>query len=145
MLSGGGGGAPCPAASRLREEDAMHELGLARSIVETVVESAEEAGAKQVKRVFMSIGRARDVVPDLMDIAFAHLTKGTIAEGAELVVTPVPVMACCDTCGFAYPLDIFDEKTWACPHCGSHAYKLVHGREFDIDRIEVVREASACA
>ena len=123
----------------------MHELGLARSIVETVVESAEAAGATQVKRVYMSIGRARDVVPDLMDIAFKHLTKGTIAEGAELVVTSVPVMARCADCGLVYPLDIFDDATWACPHCAGTNYAICRGRELDIDRIEVVREADACA
>lgn len=120
----------------------MHELGLARDIVDTVVESVEQAGARQVKRVYMSIGRARDVVPDLMEIAFAHLTRGTIAEGAELIVTQVPVMGCCEDCGFVFPLDIFNDATWKCPACGSGHYGLHKGREFDIDRIEVLRESA---
>lgn len=120
----------------------MHELGLARDIVDAVVESARQAGARRVARVYMSIGKARDVVPDLMEIAFAHLTKGTVAEGAELVVTSVPVMGRCEDCGFVFPLDIFNKDTWKCPHCGSGSYKLHRGREFDIDRIEVVREVA---
>jgi hydrogenase nickel incorporation protein HypA/HybF len=118
----------------------MHELGLARSIVDTIVGSAEMSGAKQVKRVYMSIGCARDVVPDLMEIAFEHLTRGTIAEGAELVITRVPVAGRCKECGMVFPIDLFDNSTWKCPMCGSNDYELFRGREFDIDRIEVVRE-----
>lgn len=118
----------------------MHELGLARGVVDTVVESAEQAGARQVKRVYMSIGRARDIVPDLMDLAFKHLTKGTIAEGAELVVTQIPVMARCGDCGLIFPVDVFDNNTWKCPRCASGHYELCGGRELDIDRIEVVRD-----
>lgn len=117
----------------------MHELSLARDIVDAVVESAKQAGAKRVKRVYMSIGRARDVVPDLMDLAFRRLTEGTIAEGAELIVTQVPVMARCKDCGMIFPIDIFDSATWKCPRCRSSDYELCRGREFDVDRIEVTR------
>ena len=118
----------------------MHELGLVRSIVDIVTGSAEESGAKRVKRVYLRVGKARDVVPELLDIAFAHLTKGTIAERAELVVTQTPVMGRCDDCGFVFPLNLFDSGTWQCPACHSGSYKLQSGREFDIDRIEVIRE-----
>lgn len=120
----------------------MHELGLARPLIETVIESAEVSGAKQVKRVYISIGRARDVVPELMDMTFRRLTTGTIAEGAELVVSQVPVSSRCDDCGFVFPLDLYDESTWKCPRCGSRHYALNSGREFRIDRIEVVRDAA---
>lgn len=117
----------------------MHELGLARPLIETVIESAEASGARQVKRVYISIGQARDVVPELMEMIFRRLTAGTIAQDAELVVTQIPVSARCEDCGFVFPLDLRDESTWRCPRCGLRHYTLNSGREFRIDRIEVVR------
>lgn len=126
------------------QEAFMHELGLVRSIVDIVTGSAEESGAKQVKRVYLRVGKARDVVPELLDIAFAHLAKGTVAEGAKLVVTQTPVMGRCEKCGFIFPINLFASETWQCPVCHSQSYRLHSGREFDIDRIEVVRDETAC-
>lgn len=123
----------------------MHELGLVRPMVETVVESAEASGARQVKRVYVSVGLARDVIPELMEMTFGRLTAGTVAEGAELVVNQVPVSERCDGCGFVFPINLHDEGTWKCPRCGSRSYTLNSGREFRIDRIEVVRDVAARA
>lgn len=117
----------------------MHELALVRDMVDVVVESATQEGATQVKRVLVRVGRARDIVPSIFETAFAYLTKGTLAEGAELVVTPVPVTARCEDCGAIFPLDIFNRSSWVCPRCGGGSYKLHTGREFAIDAIEVIR------
>ena len=51
-------------------------------------------------------------------------------------------MGRCEDCGFVFPLDIFNKDTWKCPHCGSRSLQVHRGREFDIDRIEVVREVA---
>lgn len=130
-------------AATYERADKMHELGLARPMIETVIESAELAGAKQVKRVYISIGLARDVVPELMDMTFKRLTKDTIAEGAELIVNQVPVSERCEDCGMVFPINLRDEATWHCPRCGSRHYKLHSGREFAVDRIEVIKEDAA--
>ena len=43
----------------------------------------------------------------------------------------------CNACGEVFPLNVYDEKTWACPRCGAFKnYVLASGLEFTIDRIE---------
>ena len=114
----------------------MHEMGVTREIVDTVVESAEKAGASRVKEVRLTIGYARDVVDTIMESMFRFLARGTIAEGAELVITRVPFTVRCDDCGLVHPIDVHKEETWACPVCHSRSYKLASGMEFRIDAIE---------
>ena len=43
----------------------------------------------------------------------------------------------CNACGEVFPLNVYDEKTWACSRCGAFKnYVLASGLEFTIDRIE---------
>lgn len=124
----------------------MHEMALVCDVVDTVVEAAEESGAVEVKEVYLTIGMARDIVMDLLNDAFVYLTRDTIAKDAELIVDRVPIMARCNDCGMIYHIDVFNDDTWPCPRCGSKHYSIHTGREFRIDRIEVVydKDEPAC-
>ena len=115
----------------------MHEMALARDVVETVVKAAQDAGAKEVRRVYMTIGSGRDVVNNLFEGLFQYLARDTTAEKAELAVTRVPFRVLCRRSGTPYPLDLFDSETWACPACAQKDFDLSSGMEFTIDRIEV--------
>ena len=54
-----------------------------------------------------------------------------------MVVRRVPITVRCNACGEVFPLNVYDEKTWACPRCGAFKnYALASGLEFAIDRIE---------
>ena len=120
----------------------MHEMALVRNVVDVVVKYAEDAHASEVKTVYLTIGRGRDVVEDLLDGLFKFLARGTVAENAELVVHTTPMMVRCNQCGLVFHIDVFDQKTWVCPKCGAEKdYKLVSGMEFTINRIEVVAAA----
>jgi hydrogenase nickel incorporation protein HypA/HybF len=122
----------------------MHEMALARDVVDLVVGYAERANAARVTTVYMTIGSGRDVVEDLFDGVFGYLARGTVAEHAELVVHRTPYMARCNRCGMVFHVDVFDRATWACPECGAQRdYRLVSGMEFQVNRIEVtgVRES----
>lgn len=115
----------------------MHEMGVTRDIVDTVLETAEKAGATSVKRVCLTIGYARDVVDTIMESMFHFLARGTIAQHAELIIERVPFTVRCDGCGLVHPIDVHKEDTWPCPVCHSKSYKLASGMEFRIDNIEV--------
>lgn len=117
----------------------MHEMALAENVLDVVVESALQAGATAVRTVYLTIGVARDVVVDLLDGLLGHLSRGTIAEGAEIVIVEAPVLCRCNECGAAYPVDYTDlNASWGCPTCGGIHYKAYSGMQFEIDRIEVV-------
>ena len=121
----------------------MHEMALMRQVVDTVLDYANDAGAVEVKTVYMTIGFNRDVVEAYMDSMFAWLAKGTIAADAELVIRRTPYTVKCNQCGRVFHINVFDESTWECPQC--HAvrdYKLNSGMEFMINNIEVELPAS---
>lgn len=121
----------------------MHEMALTREVVETVLEVAEEADAAKVTSVTLTIGCCRDIVEDWFVGLFAHLVKGTMAEGAELVINRTPYKARCNQCGDVYSLEVFDESTWPCPSCNVKNYTVVSGREFRIDHIGAVPKEQA--
>lgn len=116
----------------------MHEMALVRNVVEVALKHAEESKAEHVDAVNLSIGYGRDVYDGLFYELFEHLTKGTLAEGAELNVTRVPATSQCSNCGLVYHVDFRNEATWHCRRCGSGNYEPRTGMEFRIDSIEVV-------
>lgn len=114
----------------------MHEMALTRDVVDIVVGEAEKAGAQRVDAVYLTIGYARDIVDELFEKCFAYLARGTVAQGAELVLERTPLMVSCDACGMVYHLDVFGARVHSCPCCGARGYTLRSGYEFSIDRIE---------
>jgi Hydrogenase/urease nickel incorporation, metallochaperone, hypA len=66
---------------RLRESEPMHELAVARSIVEMVEKVAE---GRKVHRISVEIGRESCVSPDALSFCFELVAAGGAAEGAAL-------------------------------------------------------------
>lgn len=119
----------------------MHEMGLVRPLVDTVLEHCEEANAVEVLSVQISIGEYVDVIEHFIPQLFRFLARGTIAENAEVIVERVPGYAACNTCNNIFSLDVKDKSTWHCPRCGERNYRMFSGREFRIDAMEI-REAA---
>lgn len=119
----------------------MHEMGVTRSLVETVAKHAEQAGADGVHTVYLRIGFARDIVDELLDNCFGWMARGTICEGAQLVIERIPFTVRCNHCGEVYHLDVQNEDSWPCPFCGTRDYTLQSGMEFMITGIECVFNA----
>lgn len=116
----------------------MHEMALTRSVVDTVVQKAETAKASQVTSVTLTIGCMRDIVENLFEGLFAYLAKGTVAEGAELIIHQSPLLVKCDSCGLTYSLDVYESASWPCPVCEGTNHHVISGTEFRIDDISVI-------
>jgi hydrogenase nickel incorporation protein HypA/HybF len=121
----------------------MHETGVCRSIVETVEQFALAHGATSVKSVHITMGAMHDIVPDILEGAFAWMAQGTVVEGAQMVIERIPFTVKCQRCGEVYELDGRDEDTWSCPACHARDYRLNTGREFMIDEIEIGYSSAA--
>ena len=117
----------------------MHEMALMRTVVDTVLDYANQVDAEEVKAVYLTIGFNRDVVEAYMDSMFAFLARDTIAANADLVVRRTPYTVKCNQCGRIFHINIYDTATWVCPNCqAKRDYKLHSGMEFVINNIEVV-------
>lgn len=135
----------------------MHELSIATSIFEAVLEVAAKHSAKRVVEVNLEIGELTLLNPDQLSMAFDLLSKGTVAEGSKLNIEVVKARAKCTKCGFEWELKISsmspsmshmlaltcpacDFKVYArstCPNCGSEDYDIVRGKELVIKSIKI--------
>jgi len=112
----------------------MHELAITQSMFDIVLEYAEQAEAKKVKKINLVIGELTGVVDECVEFYLGFFSKGTIAEGAVLAVEMVPVKATCRDCGESFELKEFD---WTCPGCGGNSLQITAGRELFVESIEV--------
>ena len=116
----------------------MHEMALLEKVVDIVLEEAQARGADRVTAVHLTFGELSDVMEDVVPGLFSFLARGTVAEGARVVIAHVPAYVQCRKCNEAWRIDVHDEATWTCPRCGAYKkYRLISGREFRIDSIEV--------
>ncbi|MDR1740772.1 MAG: hydrogenase maturation nickel metallochaperone HypA [Synergistaceae bacterium] len=64
----------------------MHELSFAEAIQSTLAELPLDG--RRVRRVVLSVGRMRQVDPELLEFAFGVASRGTPSEGAVLSILP---------------------------------------------------------
>jgi hydrogenase nickel incorporation protein HypA/HybF len=97
---------------------------------------AEMTGAK-VQRVNLRVGKFSAIVADSLRFCFKVVAADTVADGAELAVEEVPVVARCNDCNHAWTID---EAIFVCPKCNGGRVEMLSGRELDIVSIELSEE-----
>lgn len=112
----------------------MHELSVTQSILNIALNSAEKAGAKKINKIKIAAGEMTGYVPQYVQEYFNIVSRDTIAEKAELEFIKVPASAHCLDCDKDTALYGFK---FVCEHCGSQHLKLIHGREFLVDSIDI--------
>ncbi|MBQ9973131.1 MAG: hydrogenase maturation nickel metallochaperone HypA [Firmicutes bacterium] len=115
----------------------MHEMMLVESVAKIVLRQAKLAEAEEVLSVTLQVGEIRDVVDELMEKCFRFISKGTIAENATLNIIKVPFIVKCNNCGTEKKEEMSNLNNLHCDSCGSTDMKLVSGREFFVDDIEI--------
>jgi hydrogenase nickel incorporation protein HypA/HybF len=104
----------------------MHEMSIAVEILRTVERVAAEHGAVAVDRIELEVGAMRMIVPEAIRMAWSVAAEGTVAEGAELAVTEVPLKGRCRGCGMEFAPTI---ETYLCPGCEKADVEIVGGNE----------------
>ncbi|HEX3031971.1 MAG TPA: hydrogenase maturation nickel metallochaperone HypA, partial [Bacillota bacterium] len=81
-----------------------------------------------------SVGKLTNAVPDALQLCFQAFARGTLAEGAELVIATVPLTIKCHDCNGTAELA---DAIFLCPSCGSPQVSALSGRELRVDSLEV--------
>ncbi|HZJ48717.1 MAG TPA: hydrogenase maturation nickel metallochaperone HypA [Acidimicrobiia bacterium] len=102
----------------------MHEIGIARNVIETALSAVPEGGT--LTAVTVAIGPLSAVVADSLRFGFEVASRGTAAEGADLEVVETPLIVHCDACG--EDLEINDPTLLRCPRCHGNV-TVVSGSE----------------
>lgn len=108
----------------------MHELSIAESIVDAVL---EHTGDKRVTMVRLRVGRLSGVVSDALMFCFELATSGTALDGAELEIEEPMGVAHCRDCNE----DFTTEDLILLCRCGSADVEVVAGRELSVASVEV--------
>lgn len=116
----------------------MHELAVTESLLQVVLRHANEGGAGKVVSISVKIGGLSDLVNEWVQRYFDHLSRGTIAEGAQIKIERIPTTFRCDRCGHVFPADPRTREAIQCPLCSSAEVTLATGRECFVEQIEVV-------
>src|SRR6202789_1186779 len=76
----------------------MHELSIAISMIEQVIEESESRGGLDVEVVHLRLGVFSGVDKEALLFSYALACKGTRLEGSPLVVETVPLVIYCPSC-----------------------------------------------
>ncbi len=76
----------------------MHEFSFAYNIFKIAEATAIKYNAKKISAVHLEIGELTLIVPELLKRSFDMATTGSMAEGAELIITVLPGKIKCREC-----------------------------------------------
>jgi len=124
----------------------MHEFGITSRIVQAVLRAAHTNRANRVLSVNLLIGQLTFLNPGQVKVAYGILTKGTLLEGSELLISQNPGLVECQDCHFLKKIEMpaspgitgFSESLplLLCPHCGGKG-TLIRGKECQIEGMSV--------
>lgn len=120
----------------------MHELALARSLIEMVDDYAHANGARRVTRVRIRVG-VLSALTRALHVSFRAASRGTSCDGAVLEIEKVPLTVYCRFCDdVKAPSGPYNFR---CPVCGHATPKLVTGREMQLVSIALDESAGTVA
>ena len=109
----------------------MHELSVARAIVDAAVRHAD---GRRVTSVHLRVGALRQVVPESLAFYVDLVARGTPCEGARLEVDAVAAALRCEACDAEWELAT---AAFRCAACGSGDVHVEAGEELEVESIEV--------
>lgn len=112
----------------------MHELALARSLIELVDDYAAQQGSREVRRIHVRLGQLSAMTRALY-FCFGSASRGTRCEGALLDIEEVALTVRCRGCkAVKAPSGRYNFR---CPDCGLPTPEVVTGREMQLTAIEL--------
>lgn len=112
----------------------MHELAITESILKIAIDEANKHNAKKVLSIKIRLGEFSGIVPKLIQDYYDIVSQGTCAEKSKLDIQRVPVRFKCSVC---QEVTEVKKVRFKCPKCGSTDIKMISGREFYIESMEV--------
>jgi hydrogenase nickel incorporation protein HypA/HybF len=115
------------------KEGRVHELSIAQSLLEIIVDESKRHGLERINKVILQIGEFAAVVPESLKFCFELVSRDTVASGARIEIESVGITARCEKCDFSFDVQ---DQVFLCPRCGEPALDLLSGRELTVMSIE---------
>lgn len=111
----------------------MHEMALAEGILDIAEDYARRNDASRVTKIGILIGEMTGAEPEALSFAFEALSRGTVADGAKIVIRRVPLAGRCAMCGEERTIEGYDFR---CRSCGG-VLIVTQGREMKVEYLEM--------
>lgn len=112
----------------------MHELSLAREILNIAENTASGAGSQVITRIEIEVGSLAGIMLDALAFGLEASKNGTLAESAIIDINWIEAMGICPVCEQTYPAPALFAK---CPDCPDGFLSINSGTEFKVIAIEV--------
>ncbi len=112
----------------------MHEISIARHVVDHVVRSVSPDDLDRVGLVRLRIGEMSGVVADSLEFCFSAIVQGTPLEQSTIEIETLPFVIRCRTCSERSSNVL---GVAVCEHCGSADTHVESGMELDIVSLEL--------
>lgn len=114
----------------------MHELSIAISIVDRVLQESRARGDARVEAVYLRIGPLSGVDVEALRFAFTIACEESQLVGCRLEITEVPISLECPGC--RSEKHAISMQQLCCSDCGTPSAEIVHGRELELRAVELV-------
>jgi hydrogenase nickel incorporation protein HypA/HybF len=102
----------------------MHELSLALSVMDIVLEEAQTRNIDHITGVEVEVGALSGVDPDALAFALELAVKETALAATSFRITRVPASGICAACNRTFEMN----EAWTpCPECNGSAGSVIHG------------------
>ncbi|MCP1198364.1 hydrogenase maturation nickel metallochaperone HypA [Notoacmeibacter sp. MSK16QG-6] len=112
----------------------MHEMSLCEGMRSIIEDQARAHEVRAIRAVRVEIGKFAGVEKSALNFAFDVVMKGSVAEGAELVMIDLPGRAMCYDCMREVEIE---DRLSPCPDCGGGKLMPSGGDEMRIKDLEV--------
>lgn len=112
----------------------MHELSLARSLLDEVDAIAARHPGSHVTEVRVSVGRLSGVEPSLLACAVQRLFPERGHGRARLVVDSAELLACCERCAGQF---VVRDLVLRCPVCRGGRVRILRGDALVLESVQL--------
>ena len=116
----------------------MHELPVTESILKIVLQHAPADSVTRIVRIFLEVGELSDLENEWIQHYFDYLSRGTIAEKAELVIRRIPITFQCAQCAHTFEIKREALQDLQCPACGTTECRIISGKGYYVKNMEVI-------
>ena len=112
----------------------MHEMSLARNILDIVDEYMDTENGRVLKKVVVEVGELTAVLPQSLEFCYQALVENSRYHGSKILIKIVPLSGVCLDCHHSFKIIKFEFK---CPLCQSSHIDVKGGQELRISHLEV--------
>lgn len=123
----------------------MHELSMASSIVDAILNTAKKNDAITVTEAVLEVGEMTMLNPEQLRFMMSILSEDTMLEEAEIIINMIPIEIECESCGFQgeSKTDENEDHLIAvarCPECQNTQVHVLKGQECNVKTIKIEKE-----